>query len=134
MTTASSAENDGAAANAKIATPSAAAYSDGRLKERRVMELPLDVLSDRRAWTAARVRRIGSRPTCQDTRVNGGPLRPCTHECVSFYGVIPGRLAEANPESRDSGFDADASPRNDPRSFTGSCGRGCNNVPIGSVS
>jgi hypothetical protein len=27
--------------------------------------------------------------------------------------VIPGRLEEANPESRDSGFDAIASPRND---------------------
>src|SRR5579872_1859700 len=74
MTTASSAANDGTAANAEIATPSAAAYSDGRLKERRVMELPLDVLSDRRAW-AARVRKTGC---CPIRSRYAGKWRPVT--------------------------------------------------------
>src|SRR5581483_9504471 len=112
MTTASSAENDGAAANAEIATPSAAAYSDGRLKERRVMELPRDVLSGRRA-RAGRVRKTRSCPTLSRYAVNGGLLRSFTHECVSFYGVIPGASQRRTRKSRDSGLDADASPRND---------------------
>jgi len=31
--------------------------------------------------------------------------------------VIPGRVEDANPESRGSGFDADASPRNDGNTY-----------------
>jgi hypothetical protein len=33
--------------------------------------------------------------------------------------VIPGRAESANPESRDSGFDAIASPRNDGEQSSG---------------
>jgi hypothetical protein len=36
-----------------------------------------------------------------------------TREGLHIHSVIPGRLEEANPESRDSGSGADAPSRND---------------------
>jgi hypothetical protein len=43
----------------------------------------------------------------------GVTRRTPRHFSDSITGVIPGRSAGPNPESRDSGFDAGASPRND---------------------
>ena len=66
---------------------------------------------------ADRYRYARPRPMISAT-VSAAPTAPASCCAIAADGselvaVIPGRLEEPNPESRDSGFDAIASPRND---------------------